>query len=246
MRSAGQIAKCKKKKKKKIIEQHATKRSLVTLRPAALYCLRAALCCLLQHIQCSTPNTVRKQHNAASLGVGRPSKLWNCAESTVFRRLGVWIGMWDLELQSMKPEKASSSDDVPACSLCGSEIWFSFLFSSPFCPQQQLQRRISVNTNHFVAHFYFIVFSRALLLESQFFFSSNFFSPPKNFPTFISACFMPSWVFKKCSPQIFFPSKIFLGEARSDTMLPSISSFQVFIHVLQSLCSGDTKLNVLY
>ena len=62
------------------------------------------------------------------------------------------------------------------------------------------------------------------------FFGKSFSHLQKNVPTFtllyISGCFMPSWVLKKnFTPNCFSP-KIFLGETRRDTMLPSISSFQ--------------------
>ena len=78
------------------------------------------------------------------------------------------------------------------------------------------------------------IFSRALLPPppnvilaaqaslSNFHFWKKNFSPPKkffHFQFFMHLCFMPSWVLKHFLP------KIFLGEARCDTMLPSISSF---------------------
>ena len=82
-------------------------------------------------------------------------------------------------------------------------------------------------------------FKQLLFLEKQFFFFSKFFFHlQKNFPTFnslcISRCFMPSWVLKKTFTQNFFSLKIFLGQERRDTMLPSISSFRVEVPTTQS------------
>ena len=62
------------------------------------------------------------------------------------------------------------------------------------------------------------------------FFFKIFFHLQKNFPTFnflcISGCFMPFWVLKTIFTQNFFSPKFLLGEARRDTMLPSISSLK--------------------
>ncbi len=63
-----------------------------------------------------------------------------------------------------------------------------------------------------------------------FYFSKFFFTSKKNFLTFnflcISGCFMPFWVLKTIFTQNFFSPKFLLGEARRDTMLPSISSLK--------------------
>ncbi len=75
----------------------------------------------------------------------------------------------------------------------------------------------------FVFSFFLNFFSPNFFFTQIFFSSKIFFLPKiffhlqKHFPTFnflyISGCFMLSWVLKKISP------KIFLGEARRDTML---------------------------
>ena len=70
--------------------------------------------------------------------------------------------------------------------------------------------------------FCFLLFSRTLLLQGATPLVTLWYrasvcpvaSPPKRFSHFhflcISACFMPSWVLKKISPQIFFLPKNFL------------------------------------
>ncbi len=75
----------------------------------------------------------------------------------------------------------------------------------------------------------------------QNFIQNVFFTSKKKFPlslffyAFLDVSYHPECS-KKFSPQIFFSSKIFLGEARRDTMLPSISSFR-FITKQNELCS---------
>ncbi len=80
--------------------------------------------------------------------------------------------------------------------------------------------------NFFHPNFFFIqnFFSPKFFFHPKFFSTQNFFSPPKKIsPLSLFYVFLDVLCHPECSKK--FSPKIFLGEARRDTMLPSISSF---------------------
>ncbi len=92
-------------------------------------------------------------------------------------------------------------------------------------------------------------FKQILFLEffffffSKFFFAQNFFSPLKTiFPLSIFYAFLDVLCHPECSKN--FSPKIFLGEARCHTMLPSISSFHSksrTVKILKNLDSSENR-----